>query len=796
MKKIISCFLFLTFLSGAVFAQKKPELPSDFFESFSYTLPAKFDFKDSLQLSGEMNKIAGEIDKKLQDAASNYSIADSTELYYFLRDVVLVQTFFNRSILASETIISLRKLRPAPAYRAPFGLQELAYNRAVALHKDDGSNEFKQVLSETFSKELSETTDPDFRNDIVNQQKGNYNIAAISVYFDGLRKIIEQARQRSENKLDYNNASSLLLGYENYLLRKNYQPIIENVLFKISPARVDESNVKIPMKDGVKLNAFVYRDVADSAKQPAIISLSPYPSGTEAMKGNVFATNGYVYVYVDTRGRRESEGTFMPYEDDARDYYDIIDWVSKQSWCNGKVATSGGSYVGFDQWQAIRKKYKHPALKAINPMVSVGFGIDFPRNAGQFYPYILQWANFVSGKELNEPVFNDYKFWNEKNYELYKKRIPFARLDSVAGLPNPIFQKWVSHPDFDHYWQDILPAKEDYATLDIPVLSITGYYDADQSGALYYYNQHQKYGNAAALKEHYLLIGPYEHGAAQWQPNVLQAGMELEKEAQIPIYKYVIWWFDWKLKDKQKPAFIKDKITYFETGSHAWKGTPSFKALTTDSLQLYLVPSIVPNKKRKELYSLSRQAPAGTASMKYRHDISMAIDSAFLFAQPKPFSDSLYLVSPYNLVFESAPLEKDIIISDKILARIYVMLNVPDADFEISIQEVTPDGKDKNLAFGNVRARYRNGEVTGQLVKPGEIAELNFDNIYVYIKRIGKGSKLRLQFQSSNSPYAEKNYGFGGVVSQESTTKPRIIEATIQVNKKYPSKIVIPITNK
>jgi uncharacterized protein len=272
--------------------------------------------------------------------------------------------------------------------------------------------------------------------------------------------------------------------------------------------------------------------------------------------------------------------------------------------------------------------------------------------------------------------------------------------------------------------------------------------------------------------------------------------MELEKEAQIPIYKYVIWWFDWKLKDKQKPAFIKDRITYFETGNHAWKGTSSFKALTTDSVQLYLTPAIVTNKKRKELYSLSLQPPTGNASIKYSHDISMAIDSAFLFAQSKPFSDSLYMVSPYNMVFESAPLEKDIVISDKILARIYAALNVPDADFEISIQEILPDGKDKNLAFGNVRARYRNGDEKGQLVKPGEVIELNFHNIYIYIKKIGKGSKLRLQFQSTNTPYAEKNYGFGGVVSQESTTGPRVIEATIQANKKYPSKIVIPVTDK
>src|SRR5262249_4877900 len=147
--------------------------------------------------------------------------------------------------------------------------------------------------------------------------------------------------------------------------------LLQQTLFALDPSRVEKTMVFIPMRDGVKLSAMVFRDVNTTQKQPAIISQSPYPSGTEATRGNIFGSYGYVYVYADCRGRRESEGEFFPYENDARDYYDIIDWVSKQPWCNGKVATSGGSYLGFTQWQAIRREYRHPALKAINPMVAV-----------------------------------------------------------------------------------------------------------------------------------------------------------------------------------------------------------------------------------------------------------------------------------------------------------------------------------------------------------------------------------------------------------------------------------------
>ncbi len=604
----------------------------------------------------------------------------------------------------------------------------------------------------------------------------------------------DQSINKSNSKLNYNTAFSLLDLYQNFYLIKNYQSLIENAHYAITPSKVKEQQVKIPMRDGVKLNAYMYKDVTSSSKLPAIVSLSPYPSGSEAKRGNVFATNGYIYVYVDNRRRRESQGSFMPYEDDARDFYDIIDWVSKQPWCNGQVATSGGSYLGFDQWQAIRKEYKHPALKAINPMVAVGFGVDFPRNGNMFYPYILQWATLVSGKELNDALFFDSKFWNDKQYALYKSRIPFAKLDSVAGMPNAIFQKWVSHPNFDSYWQNILPKKVDYASIDIPIFSITGYYDADQNGSLYYYNQHQKYGNQQAKDKHILLIGPYTHGAAQWSPGVFQNGNIIEAEAQIPIYKYVIWWFDWVLKGKQKPTFIKDKITYFQTGTHQWKGTSSFKKITTDSLELFLSPTIVSNKKRNGLHTLTLQKPSENNSVKYSHDISMPIDSAILFANAKPFDDSLYMISKYNLIFESTPLQKNIIVSDKIIARLFTTLNTPDADFEIKIEELLPNGKSLSLANTLLRTRYRNSSEKPQLIKSGEVIQLNFDNAYVYIKKLTKGSKLRLIFQSINNPWAEKNYGFGGVVSNESTTKPRMIEAKILMSKKYPSKVVVPYT--
>jgi hypothetical protein len=793
MKQLITLFAILFLFLTATNAQDKPALPGDYFERYSYTLPEGFDYQDPQQLDAAINKMASSLLTYLQAAETSYQV-DSNDLYTIAYYKMSAALALNQFPLALQAIESCRALKPAPAYRVPFGLTQEAWTKACLRHADDQSEAFKLLLQQELQSVVNRL-DNLFRSDIVNAQKGSFTPASIQVNFNEVRKQVEQSMSLSNRRLTFAGTYSTVEYYLRYTFRKKYQPAIEATFYQLFPARVEEMAVMIPMRDGVKLSALVYRDVAEQRKVPAVVSLSPYPSGNEALRGNVFATNGYIYVYVDSRGRRNSEGHFFPYEDDARDYYDIIDWVSKQSWCDGQVATSGGSYLGFTQWQAIRKPYKHPALKAINPMVAVGFGVDFPQYANAFYPYILQWAVYVSGKELNDARFGDYTFWNKVNYGLYKKRVPFAKLDSVAGLPNPFFRKWVSHPGLDAYWKSILPSREDYAALDLPVLTITGYYDDDQVGAFYYFNNHHKYASASAAAKHYMLIGPYDHGGSQWQPASVQAGIDIEKEAQVPIYKYVIWWYDWVLKGKPKPAFLKEKINYFVTGTGQWKTGPSFKQITRDTLDLYLSQQTISNAKRKELFQLDGRKPAQTGVLTYRHDIARVIDSAFLYAKPRPFDDSLYMSSPYNLVFESKPLEKDIILTDKITAQLYLSLNVPDADFMINIYEMDEAGKSYNLAGSLIRSRYRKGGDKPVLMKPGEIALHNFDNVFLYVKKIPKGHRIRFTFESVNSPLYEKNYGFGGVVSQETTDKPRIIEATIHTGPKYPSRILMPYTN-
>jgi hypothetical protein len=205
------------------------------------------------------------------------------------------------------------------------------------------------------------------------------------------------------------------------------------------------------------------------------------------------------------------------------------------------------------------------------------------------------------------------------------------------------------------------PIKKIYEAIDIPILSITGYYDDDQTGAMYYYDNHQKYGNAKAKAGHYLLAGPYSHGGAQWSPTPVQNGVEeIEKEAQIPIYKYVIQWFDWVLKKKKKPGFIKGPTSpILKPAIIPGKEPNHLKNKLRIPWSYFSHQRLFKMKKRKDVLVLDEKKPAGNTSLTYRARYRRLrwippIYLLYLNLMMIP----IIITSAYNLVFESPAFAK------------------------------------------------------------------------------------------------------------------------------------------
>ncbi|MGH9676008.1 MAG: CocE/NonD family hydrolase, partial [Candidatus Acidiferrum sp.] len=250
--------------------------------------------------------------------------------------------------------------------------------------------------------------------------------------------------------------------------------------------------VKIPMRDGVALNATVFQPRAQKDPLPVIFTLTPYIGDSYTDRAMYFARHGYVYALVDVRGRGNSGGEYEPFAHDPRDGYDIVEWFAKQPWCNGKVAMWGGSYAGFDQWATLKEFPPH--LATIVPAAAAHPGVDFPFQFNIFGPYDMQWLTFTSGATGNAKLFGDASFWNAKAGEYYDGHRAFQEYDRIVGNSSEVFQKWLKHPAPDAYYDAMVPSPEDYKRMAVPILTITGHYDGDQPGAFTYYKRHMEYG--------------------------------------------------------------------------------------------------------------------------------------------------------------------------------------------------------------------------------------------------------------------------------------------------------------
>ena len=129
-----------------------------------------------------------------------------------------------------------------------------------------------------------------------------------------------------------------------------------------------ETNVAIPMRDGVQLRANVLRP-RETGRFPVLVYRTPYGKDNALKEYMTFrhaVEHGYAVVVQDVRGRYASEGEFRPYQNEGRDGFDTIEWAARQPWSDGNVGTFGLSYPGAVQWLAAVESPPH--LRASRPL--------------------------------------------------------------------------------------------------------------------------------------------------------------------------------------------------------------------------------------------------------------------------------------------------------------------------------------------------------------------------------------------------------------------------------------------
>lgn len=520
-----------------------------------------------------------------------------------------------------------------------------------------------------------------------------------------------------------------------------------------------QDSVAIKMRDGAILSAIIVRKKEDTVSKPVILQSTIYvrDKGRDLKTLKEAADHGYVGVMVYSRGKRFSPDAINPYENDSNDVYDAIDWISKQKWCNGSIGMFGGSYNGFTQWAACKKL--HPALKTIVPYVANRPGMGLPMENNIFINPNYEWAFYVgNNKYLDTVSGNNRPRFRAMQSKWWESGAAYKKLDSIDGEPNRWFQKWISHPAFDNYWQKMAPYKADFAQINIPVLAFDGYYNDSQNSSLYYLRELQKYNPKTPF---YLIIGPYSHFGTQMGGEPIVNDYKVDSNALIDIKKIIYQWFDYILKNGTKPEILKDKINYEVMGTNEWKSASSLDKMHNDFLTFYLT-----KKKSGNFYA------ASSKKTNKKEFLLQEVD----FVDREKSNNSDYYPDPIikkeidttsGFRFITKPLKESIIINGSFLGELKISINKKDVDLGVTLYEVMPNGEYFHLSYYIGRASYAKDMEKRQLLEPNTIETIPFSNTHLVSKKLSKGSRLLIVIDVNKNAFSQLNYGTGKEVSEE-----------------------------
>jgi putative CocE/NonD family hydrolase len=676
----------------------------------------------------------------------------------YLDNLFRLQIVAGQYAEAGKTLASLRAL-PATGVLAQAGAAQVLFAifaEARARQSQDGSP-FDEAFRRAFRESLERLDD----------RTSALVMRALGVDPSAVRQALNEAleSQKGKGSISLADALTLIRAYLSEQTFRSVSPLAATLIAEDDQRRyLIDQDVAVRTADGATVCALVVRPRSAAGRLPALLNFTIYANPQTMLdEARRTASNGYAGVEGLTRGKGCSPDQPVPYEHDGSDAAAVIDWIGRQAWSDGRLGMYGGSYEGFTQWAAA--KHMPKALKALMPSVTAAPGIDVPMEGNVFQTFVYYWPFYTTtNKTLDDVPYNDRARWGRMNREWYVKGSAYRALDKIDGTPNPFFDRWLEHPSYDSYWQSMIPYRQEFARIDIPVLTTTGFYDDAQIGALYYFIQHHEY---AAGARHYLLIGPYDHIRGQrgtisrlGNPLTVLRGYETDPVAQIDLGELRYQWFDFIFKGAPKPAVLQDKVNYEVMGANEWKHAPSLAAMANQRLRFHLSA-----ERAGDTYRLSARKPAGKAFVPQRVDLADRADINHVFPGGGIVDKEL---NRWNgVVFVSDPFPKPIEVSGLFSGRFDFIINKKDLDFSVELYEWTAQGEYVALSTYMARASHVRDRGHRQLLTPGRHQRLDFRSGRLTSRRFQPGSRLVVVLSVLKSPGAQINYGTGKDVSDE-----------------------------
>jgi putative CocE/NonD family hydrolase len=540
-----------------------------------------------------------------------------------------------------------------------------------------------------------------------------------------------------------------------------------------------ETKVPVPMRDGIKLAAEIFRPDAPG-KFPVLMLHRYFREGAD--RGEFFAPRGYVVALVDCRGRYDSEGTWVPYVNDPQDGYDAQQWLGRQPWSNGKIGTFGQSYNGFTQVMAA--PLASPYLKCMVPQENQ------QSNFGHLYNDGVMQINVIFEFGLHTKQGSQIQRIFPIDHPHYRRLPLLAAVDDFPQVQH--VKDWFRHARYDDYWKSY-GIKEKYGRIQAPALFMTGWYDnLCHEGWRNYLGLRKEGGSEAARTGTKIIVGPWTHGGTFAVPNFLQVKLR---------------WYDYWLKGIQNGIDRDAPIRIYVMGADKWRDEREWPLARARYTPFYLASGAqadlvradgrlrrTPHAPREGLRHAERDE-YGTQPERFTYDPENPVYT--LGGQISTHAD---IWGPRDrrvrqerddvLVYSTEPLDKDLEVTGPVELKLFAASTAVDTDFTATLTDVYPDGRAIHICEGIRGVTFRESLEHPTPIEPGKIYPLSI-SLWETSMVFKAGHRIRLEVSSSNFPRYARNQNTG--LPLGSSAEMRKAQQTIYHDADHPSHLILPV---
>ncbi len=501
--------------------------------------------------------------------------------------------------------------------------------------------------------------------------------------------------------------------------------------------------IHIPMRDGTELPTDIYLPDPSARNLPCILLRSP--GGRAARIATPFAymaKHQYVVAIQDTRCALDQTGKTLPYCTDGwgyfQDGYDTIEWLANSDFTNGKIGTLGASALGITQ--LMLAPTAPPALKCqYIGMAAANLYQDAIYSGGQFLKHQVEgWL----GLHARDPEVLQY-VCNNNSYNCFWKGL------DTTQVPNRV---------------------------SVPAIFYTGWYDVFSQGTLDAFMCRNEHGAKGARGKQKIVIGPWPHS---WPLTKKLGDFDIPASAQAPLVEYFPErWFNFHLKDEANGVDLLPPVTYYVMGP--FDNTPS-KGNVWKTAENWPIPSHLIYFYLTQDHSLSMAPQASEASLSYLYDPKQptpTIGGRNLFLESGPKDQTPMEQRSDLIMFTSPPLEEDLEVTGRIIAKLFFSSDKPDTDVAVRLTDVYPDGRSILIVDNLTRL---GSLATFAPDKPCEVEVDLWSTSIVF----AKGHSIRVSISSSNYPKYERNLN--------GSTTPEVARNTVFFGGKKASAILLPV---